>query len=86
MNFQTYCFRLNSNIITGIGHIMRCVRVAKNLKEKGHKCIFYLDKESSFNYLMKEFEIKYIYQKNINFQNQKKDAKFLHLQSTTYKQ
>ena len=76
MNFQTYCFRLNSNIVTGIGHIMRCVRVAKNLKERGHKCIFYLDKESKFNYLMREFEIKYIYQRNINFQNQKEDAKF----------
>ncbi len=76
MNFQTYCFRLNSNIATGIGHIMRCARVAKNLKKKGHKCIFYLDKKSSFNYLLVEFEVKYIYQKNTNFKNQKDDAKF----------
>ena len=55
MILKNVYFRLNSSEKIGIGHAMRCVRIARILKKNGHKCIFYIDHQSDLEFFLKDF-------------------------------
>ena len=74
MNNLTFCFRINSNENMGIGHAKRCVRIAYKLKKYGYDSVFFTDKKSKLDFFLRDFEIKYIYEKSSQFTNQKTDA------------
>jgi len=74
MILKNVYFRLNSSEKIGIGHAMRCVRIARILKKNGHKCIFYIDHQSDLEFFLKDFEINYIYDHKNKYKNQRIDA------------
>ncbi len=74
MILKNICFRLNSNEKIGIGHAMRCVRIARILNKKGHNCIFYIDHKSDLEIFLKEFKVDYIYNYKNGYKNQVTDA------------
>ncbi len=74
MNNLTFCFRINSNENMGIGHAKRCVRIAYKLKKYGYDSVFFTDKKSKLDFFLRDFEIKYVYERSSQFTNQKIDA------------
>ena len=65
-------FRTNFNNNIGIGHIVRCSRLAEEFVKLGHKCYFYLDKFKENKLL--NFNSTYLYTKETIF-NEKIDSK-----------
>ena len=70
-----FYFRVNLDSKIGIGHLMRTYRLAKKLKEKGHKCTFCLDKITKFEKIIKSFKIIHLYKKKNLFSNEILDSK-----------
>lgn len=69
MNFY---FRTNYNSQIGIGHYMRCYRLANFFEKKGHKCFIFIDKKNK-NFL-KDSKIKELYNINESFKNEISDS------------
>ncbi len=65
-------FRTNFSNNIGIGHIVRCSRLAEEFERKGYKCFFYLDTLKS--YKLTSFPSFGLYQNKNNF-SETKDAK-----------
>ena len=65
-------FRTNFSNNIGIGHIVRCSRLATEFEKKGHKCFFYLDTLSSHN--LTSFQTFGMYKNKKDF-SEEKDAK-----------
>ena len=59
-------FRVDSSIYIGIGHLMRSLRLAKQLKLKGHSCVFCIDKKINVETVIKDVQIIYLYKSNEN--------------------
>ena len=77
---KNFYFRLNSDEKIGLGHLMRCLRMARVLKSKGYTCIFCLDKKNFLEVIKSEFKIIDLYKGNKLFKDQSTDAKlFLNL-------
>jgi len=72
---KNFYFRLNSDEKMGLGHLMRCLRLARVLKSKGHTCIFCLDKKTFLHVIKSEFKIINLYKKNQKFKDENADAK-----------
>ena len=70
MNFY---FRTNYNSEIGIGHYMRCYRLANFFKERGHKCYIFVDRLNK-NFLDSSM-IKPLYKSSENFKNETIDSK-----------
>lgn len=70
----SFYFRINSDKSVGIGHLMRSLRLAKQLKLKGHSCVFCIDKKINLETVIKDFKIIYLYKSNESFKNQISDA------------
>ena len=68
-------FRLSSSVNLGLGHILRCMRIAKNIKKK--KIYFLVDRISGNIKKLekKNFFFIAIYKKKEKFLNEKDDAK-----------
>ena len=65
--------RTNFSNISGLGHLMRCSRLALELKKKGYNCIFYLDKPHKLINI--KFHKIYIYENRKKYLNEIEDAK-----------
>ena len=65
--------RTNFNNSIGLGHIKRTIRIAKEMKKRGHNCIFYLDK--FYSKVKVPFKSIEIYSKNKTYYNETEDAK-----------
>ncbi len=68
-------FRTNFNNNIGIGHLVRCSRLANELDNRGHKCFFYLDTFKR-NKLLK-FNSYFLYKKKNIFKESIDSKKFI---------
>jgi len=59
--------------LVGLGHLMRCKRLAIEFEKYNHKCIFFVDKHSDFIEI--DFTKYFLYSKNNDYKNEINDAK-----------
>lgn len=58
---MNFAFRVDSSSIIGTGHVMRCLTLAEELRERGHDCVFLCrdHKGNVVSYIsQKGFEVK----------------------------
>ena len=65
--------RTNFSNFTGLGHLMRCTRLAKEFEYKGHKCFFFLDRPN--NLIKLKYKNFFIYNNSTKYSNEINDAR-----------
>lgn len=69
-------FRLNFGVNVGLGHLYRCLKIAKSLKNK-KKIVFVFDRNVNLkliNLILKGYKIIFLYKDSEKFKNQLTDA------------
>lgn len=72
---ESIIFKINCDTESGLGHLIRCVRIANNLKKK-YKIFFFIDylkKNNELENFLKNFNVFSIYKNNQVFINQNDD-------------
>lgn len=75
INKENIIFKINCDTKSGLGHLIRCVRIANNLKKK-YKIFFLIDnlkKNSELENYLKDINVLSIYKNNQTFVNQEDD-------------
>lgn len=55
------CFRVDSSVLIGYGHLSRCIRLADELSNRGHNCFFIkISNNKSSNLSLKSYKIFYL--------------------------
>ena len=70
MNFY---FRTNYNPEIGIGHYMRCSRLANFFEKKGHRCLIFVDKINN-NFFLKNTKTISLYKSKENYKSELTDS------------